>query len=382
MKYKNSQGNWVDLAIQGTDGTPIGTISVFSGAIPPAGYLICDGSAISRTTYSELFSIIGTTYGSGDGSTTFNLPNLKGRVVAGQDSSQTEFDTIGETGGEKTITYTPSGTNINGAVKSHVLTTNEIPAHTHGSKSLTGTIQSVLMDDGKAIEFNGIASGSLARQRSWSGAEGSASYTVNLNASHTHNSVGSGQGHSHDLTQPTFKGTASNINNLQPYITLNYIIKVQQTIPLSTVAEIINTHSTSSTNGYSANYINDNYAPKVTILYNNNSGSNGSIQLDGYIENYDVIKVYFKISDDIITGYDNRLGNFVADLKVGTSLMSNSMELFGMIYEQGTFMIAYKSIHLESNICEPVDSMWHTINTGGQNTDDLVYITRIEGWKF
>ena len=65
--------------------------------------MICDGRAVSRSDYSELFAVIGTTYGSGDGSTTFNLPNLKGRVPVGKDSSQTEFDTIGETGGSKYI---------------------------------------------------------------------------------------------------------------------------------------------------------------------------------------------------------------------------------------------------------------------------------------
>ena len=70
---------------------------------------------VSRTTFADLFSVILTTYGTGDGSTTFNLPNIKGKVIVGYNASETEFDTIGETSGEK----------------AHTLTVNEIPSHNH-----------------------------------------------------------------------------------------------------------------------------------------------------------------------------------------------------------------------------------------------------------
>jgi microcystin-dependent protein len=64
---------------------PPGTILAFGGTTPPGGYLECDGAALSRTTYSTLFSVIGTAFGAGDGSTTFNLPDLRGEFVRGWD---------------------------------------------------------------------------------------------------------------------------------------------------------------------------------------------------------------------------------------------------------------------------------------------------------
>ncbi len=60
--------------------TPPGTIQVYAGSVAPAGFLICDGSAISRTTYAALYTAIGGTFGGGDGSSTFNLPDLRGRA--------------------------------------------------------------------------------------------------------------------------------------------------------------------------------------------------------------------------------------------------------------------------------------------------------------
>ena len=104
---------------------PIGAIVPYSasGSVP-AGFLVCDGSAISRTDYADLFKAIGTTYGAGNGSTTFNIPDLRGRVPVGVNSSDTELSAIGTKGGEKT----------------HTLTIDEMPSHDHrqtfGSKAM------------------------------------------------------------------------------------------------------------------------------------------------------------------------------------------------------------------------------------------------------
>ena len=79
---------WLDLATASgaTAALPPGTLTQFAGTNAPTGWLICDGSAISRSTYATLFAVIATTYGAGDGSTTFNLPDLRGRVAVGLSS--------------------------------------------------------------------------------------------------------------------------------------------------------------------------------------------------------------------------------------------------------------------------------------------------------
>lgn len=96
-----------------SDSVPIGAIQAFGGETAPEGWLICDGSAVSRETYPDLFKVIGTAYGSGDGSTTFNLPDQRGRVLIGTGGGYS----LGATGGEKT----------------HTLTVNEMPAQNKGS---------------------------------------------------------------------------------------------------------------------------------------------------------------------------------------------------------------------------------------------------------
>jgi len=144
----------------GSGSIAIGSIFQFAGSSAPEDYMICDGGAISRTTYSDLFSIIGTNYGSGDGSTTFNIPNLQGKIPVGLDSNDADFDTLGETGGSK-----------------------ELQQHSH---TITGK-------------------GSTA-------SVGSGSYTSAV--------ISSGS-----ITTGT-AGTG-NSGNLQPYVVVNYIIKVK-----------------------------------------------------------------------------------------------------------------------------------------------------------
>lgn len=104
MKVKIN-GQWVDMAVPAIDTLPIGIRVGFCGTKVPDGWLECNGAIVSRTTYKELFEVIGTAYGVGDGSTTFGLPNYNGRVGVGLDTDDTDFDTIGKIGGSKNHTH-------------------------------------------------------------------------------------------------------------------------------------------------------------------------------------------------------------------------------------------------------------------------------------
>lgn len=188
------------------ESAPVGAILPYGGSTAPQDWLICDGRAISRTTYAELFAIIGTSYGSGDGSTTFNLPNLKGKVPVGLNSSDTSFNTLGKTGGEKT----------------HTLTINEIPSHNHQIKTNN--------DD-----FNNSSGGGNYGTTH----DGTTNW---YNTDWYTESAGGGQAH----------------NNLQPYITVNYVIKYTSThSTIDLPAQVVNQQSSSTTNTYSCQWFND-----------------------------------------------------------------------------------------------------------------------------
>ena len=109
-----------------TTQVPIATIAPYAGATAPSGWLICDGTAVSRTTFNLLFAIVGTTYGAGDGSTTFNLPDLRGRAAFGL-SGSAPYNTLGAIGGA--ISATPSlSTSLTAAYPTFTAT---LPSHTH-----------------------------------------------------------------------------------------------------------------------------------------------------------------------------------------------------------------------------------------------------------
>ena len=108
--------------------TPIGSILNFAGSTAPTGWLLCYGQVVSRATYASLFAVISTTYGAGDGSTTFNLPDLRGRTVAGKD----------DMGGSSANRLTGLSGGLDGDVlgasggaQSHTLSQTEIPSHSH-----------------------------------------------------------------------------------------------------------------------------------------------------------------------------------------------------------------------------------------------------------
>ncbi len=120
---------------------PAGSILMWPTTTAPTGFLKADGSAVSRTTYSVLFALFGTTFGVGDGSTTFNLPNFKARFPIGLDAATAACDTMGETGGSFSHTHTTPTHQHTIATHTHDLS-NHIhgqPAHTHSGPSHTHT---------------------------------------------------------------------------------------------------------------------------------------------------------------------------------------------------------------------------------------------------
>lgn len=155
---------------------PAGSVQMFGGASAPTGYLLCNGASLLRADYVGLFAAIGTAFGSADG-THFNVPNLKGKVPVGYNASETEFDVMGETGGEKT----------------HALTSGEsgVPAHTHEV-------------------FNGVF-GLVGGGLGLSGYFASTNWGASTTAGGTSANAAANAVSAH--------------NNLQPYIALNFIIK-------------------------------------------------------------------------------------------------------------------------------------------------------------
>lgn len=105
--------------------TPIGVVQAFTGAAAPAEWLLCDGAAVSRSTYAKLFAVVGVTYGAGNGSTTFNVPDLRGRVPIGVDGAANRITAASTNGGNADTLGGAGGT------ETHTLVTSEIPAHTH-----------------------------------------------------------------------------------------------------------------------------------------------------------------------------------------------------------------------------------------------------------
>lgn len=116
------------LSVGKSSGVPSGVLAPFAGATVPSGWLICDGAAVSRTTYASLFTAIGTTWGVGDGSSTFNTPDLRGRVPAGKDNMG------GSAASRLTSTsVSPNGNTLGavGGTETHTLTTAQLASHSH-----------------------------------------------------------------------------------------------------------------------------------------------------------------------------------------------------------------------------------------------------------
>tara|TARA_R100001463_G_scaffold84503_1_gene139233 strand:+ start:828 stop:1397 length:570 start_codon:yes stop_codon:yes gene_type:complete len=185
--YEATKYNFNGSDLTGIEGIPTATIVPWSDSSVPTGFLECDGSAVSRSTYSALFTIIGTTYGAGDGSSTFNVPNLQDNVPVGKSNNKA----LASTGGANTVTSTG---NVGGSTANATLSTAQLASHTHNTKK-----------------------GPHADNPDGTGGAGNPRQTGNAI-----NTQGSGQGHSHNMSA-NFSGDATSV--LQPYLTIIYIIK-------------------------------------------------------------------------------------------------------------------------------------------------------------
>ena len=161
---------------------PTGTVLAFAGSSAPSGFLLCDGRAVSRTTYTSLFSVIGTTYGSGDGSTTFNLPDMRGRVAVGSDAN------LGAKAGAKT----------------HALTNAELPV-------LSGAIVMHSSNVGTNIQtVNGVFKPAITNNGKYRGGGDLVNDAGTSSVGHFSLNIGGGQ----------------TMSLVQPSLYLNYLIKV------------------------------------------------------------------------------------------------------------------------------------------------------------
>ena len=197
--YEATKYDFSGANLTGIEGIPTATIVPWSSGSVPTGFLECNGQAVSRSTYSALFAIVSTTYGVGDGASTFNVPDLQDNVAMGKSGTKA----IASTGGANTVSSSGTvSTNVSGTIggttANATLSTAQLASHSHSTSIKSGT---------------GAPDAGPGLTKSNSG-------TANPGTS----STGSGTGHSHNMSA-TFSGDTANPSVLQPYLTIIYIIK-------------------------------------------------------------------------------------------------------------------------------------------------------------
>lgn len=169
----------------------------------PADWLLAYGQAVSRTTYAALFAVIGTVFGVGDGSTTFNLPDMRGRVPVGQDD-------MGGVAANRITAANAIG--VAGGASTHTLVVGEMPAHTH-IHNAHGHVQ----DPHAHTEAGAWGGGNVAGQNASGGTNANNPDTITVDSTTATNQ--------NTTTTESAQGGGGAHNNVQPYLTVNYIVR-------------------------------------------------------------------------------------------------------------------------------------------------------------
>jgi len=188
--YEATKYNFSGADLTGIEGIPTATIVPWAKSAVPTGFLECDGTAVSRSTYADLFSAIGTTYGAGDGSSTFNVPDLQNKVAVSKSNNKA----LASTGGADTVA---SAGAVGGTTANASLATSQLATHSHliGVRHNHSNVPRILANFGNDGRYYG---------QSPTGESGQ------------------GGAHQHNMSA-NFAGNATSV--LQPYLTVIYIIK-------------------------------------------------------------------------------------------------------------------------------------------------------------
>lgn len=231
--------------------TPAGVVVQYAGSVAPAGWVFCDGTAYSRTNsvYSRLFAAISTTYGPGDGATTFNVPDLRGRFAVCLTAADADFNSLGEVGGTKTETLTisqmPSHTHVQDSHNHDQNSHNHVQdphnhtqqphthtqaSHTHSAPLIFGDTSGSFSNGATNLLYQGGTAVYSSQGTAGSNAIGSATPAINSTTSANNSTTGTNQAATAvnipttAVNQSTGGGQAH--NNLPPYFAINFIIKL------------------------------------------------------------------------------------------------------------------------------------------------------------
>jgi len=212
-----------------TNRSEVGAIKPWGKATAPVGYLLCDGTAVSRTTYAELYVVLGDTYGAGNGSTTFNVPQLQGKTPQGYDGNTYN---LAATGGANTVTVavtnnqaaTNTVTNnqavtVTGSISNTSLTEAQLASHDHDYVVFIQNTVDPGRGPGQGGQVIGFVYPSPTSPRN---TEDSGSGTGH---NHAHTLAGSLTGTVAVASTLTGTVTAAGNNTFSPYVVVNYIIK-------------------------------------------------------------------------------------------------------------------------------------------------------------